>query len=104
MCLRPAAQLASLPPYLNVQLVRFFYKADVQQKAKILRKVRCERGAAKAAREWRLHGCGRSDDDVAASLYAAPPASRPACCSVAMLKIKPFFNLLNPAWLCISSN
>lgn len=28
-----------LPPYLTVQMVRFFYKADVQQKAKILRKV-----------------------------------------------------------------
>lgn len=34
-----ASQVASLPPYLTVQLVRFFYKADVQQKAKILRKV-----------------------------------------------------------------
>ena len=30
-----------LPLYLNVQMVRFFYKVDVQQKAKILRKVRC---------------------------------------------------------------
>ncbi|KAF8058875.1 UBP7 [Scenedesmus sp. PABB004] len=33
------AKLAGLPPYLTVQMVRFFYKADVQQKAKILRKV-----------------------------------------------------------------
>lgn len=31
--------LTTLPPYLTVQMVRFFYKADVQQKAKILRKV-----------------------------------------------------------------
>ncbi|WIA19265.1 hypothetical protein OEZ85_003900 [Tetradesmus obliquus] len=34
-----SSQLASLPPYLTVQMVRFFYKADVRQKAKILRKV-----------------------------------------------------------------
>lgn len=33
------AQIQALPPYLTVQMVRFFYKADVQQKAKILRKV-----------------------------------------------------------------
>ena len=33
------ARIESLPPYLTVQMVRFFYKADVQQKAKILRKV-----------------------------------------------------------------
>jgi hypothetical protein len=31
--------VTALPPYLTVQMVRFFYKADVQQKAKILRKV-----------------------------------------------------------------
>eukprot|EP00775_Hariotina_reticulata_P002882 gene2882-3173_t len=34
-----SAQLVQLPPYLTVQMVRFFYRADVQQKAKILRKV-----------------------------------------------------------------
>ncbi len=34
------SSVASLPPYLTVQMVRFYYKADVQQKAKILRKVR----------------------------------------------------------------
>jgi ubiquitin carboxyl-terminal hydrolase 14 len=33
------ASIISLPPYLTIQLVRFFYKADIQQKAKILRKV-----------------------------------------------------------------
>ncbi|EFN53318.1 hypothetical protein CHLNCDRAFT_25814 [Chlorella variabilis] len=33
------AQISGLPPYLTVQMMRFFYKADVQQKAKILRKV-----------------------------------------------------------------
>ena len=33
------SEIQSLPPYLTVQMVRFFYKADVQQKAKILRKV-----------------------------------------------------------------
>lgn len=36
---RGVAQIQALPPYLTVQMVRFFYKADVQQKAKILRKV-----------------------------------------------------------------
>jgi ubiquitin carboxyl-terminal hydrolase 14 len=34
-----SSAMASLPPYLTVQMMRFFYKADVQQKAKILRKV-----------------------------------------------------------------
>jgi ubiquitin carboxyl-terminal hydrolase 14 len=34
-----SAKLAELPPYLTVQMVRFFYKVDVRQKAKILRKV-----------------------------------------------------------------
>lgn len=33
------AKVTQLPPYLAVQMVRFFYKAEVQQKAKILRKV-----------------------------------------------------------------
>jgi ubiquitin carboxyl-terminal hydrolase 14 len=33
------ASIEALPPYLTVQMMRFFYKADVQQKAKILRKV-----------------------------------------------------------------
>lgn len=36
-----SSAITSLPPYLTVQMVRFYYKADVQQKAKILRKVRC---------------------------------------------------------------
>lgn len=36
---RGEGRIESLPPYLMVQLVRFFYKTDVQQKAKILRKV-----------------------------------------------------------------
>jgi ubiquitin carboxyl-terminal hydrolase 14 len=36
---RGEGRIESLPPYLTVQLVRFFYKTDVQQKAKILRKV-----------------------------------------------------------------
>eukprot|EP00884_Botryococcus_braunii_P009225 jgi/Botrbrau1/18303/Bobra.0179s0032.1 len=34
-----SSQITSLPPYLAVKLVRFYYKKDVQQKAKILRKV-----------------------------------------------------------------
>lgn len=34
-----SSRIVAAPPYLTVQLVRFFYKADVQQKAKILRKV-----------------------------------------------------------------
>ncbi|MEW5311044.1 MAG: hypothetical protein WDW38_002790 [Sanguina aurantia] len=31
--------ITALPPYLTVQLMRFFYRVDTQQKAKILRKV-----------------------------------------------------------------
>ena len=34
-----SSAISRLPPYLTVQMVRFYYKADVQQKAKILRKV-----------------------------------------------------------------
>jgi hypothetical protein len=34
-----SSQVVQLPPYLTVQLVRFFYKAEARQKAKILRKV-----------------------------------------------------------------
>jgi len=34
-----SSHITRLPPFLTVQLVRFFYKVDVQQKAKILRKV-----------------------------------------------------------------
>ena len=33
------SRISALPPYLTVQMMRFFYKADVQQKAKILRRV-----------------------------------------------------------------
>jgi len=33
------SKITALPPWLTIQQVRFFYKADVQQKAKILRKV-----------------------------------------------------------------
>lgn len=36
---RGEASIVELPQYLTVQMVRFFYKADVQQKAKILRRV-----------------------------------------------------------------
>jgi hypothetical protein len=40
-----SSSLAGLPPYLTVQMMRFYYKADVRQKAKILRKVRVGWGA-----------------------------------------------------------
>ena len=44
LVLRVGAQGSSavsrLPPYLTAQMVRFFYKVDVRQKAKILRKAR----------------------------------------------------------------
>lgn len=36
---RGTSSITSLPQYLTVQMVRFFYKAAVQQKAKVLRKV-----------------------------------------------------------------
>ncbi len=47
--------VAELPPYLTVQMVRFYYKADVQQKAKILRKVRSPQHLESLliARPWR---------------------------------------------------
>ena len=34
-----SSAISRLPPYLTAQMVRFFYKVDTQQKAKILRKV-----------------------------------------------------------------
>jgi len=34
-----SSKITRLPPYLTTQLVRFFYKTDVGQKAKVLRKV-----------------------------------------------------------------
>lgn len=37
---RGDARLSELPAYLSTQVVRFFYKVQVQQKAKIMRKVR----------------------------------------------------------------
>ena len=41
-----SSQVTQLPPYLTVQLVRFFYKAEARQKAKILRKVCSKEGTA----------------------------------------------------------
>lgn len=41
--LQGTSEITLLPPYLSVKMVRFFYKVDVQQKAKILRKVRPQR-------------------------------------------------------------
>ena len=40
--LQGSSVLTKLPPYMTVQMVRFFYKVDTRQKAKILRKV-CSR-------------------------------------------------------------
>ena len=34
-----SSAITGLPPYLTVQMVRFFYKVQTAQKAKILRKV-----------------------------------------------------------------
>ena len=34
-----SSAISKLPPYVTAQMVRFFYKVDTQQKAKILRKV-----------------------------------------------------------------
>ncbi|GFH07321.1 ubiquitin carboxyl-terminal hydrolase [Haematococcus lacustris] len=41
--------ITRLPPYLTVQLVRFFYKVDTQSKAKVLRKPGAEEGAGGTA-------------------------------------------------------
>lgn len=35
-----SSAINKLPPYATVQMVRFFYKVEARQKAKILRKVR----------------------------------------------------------------
>lgn len=40
--LQGSSVINKLPPYLTVQMVRFFYKVDTRQKAKILRKVRSQ--------------------------------------------------------------
>ena len=37
--LQGSSAISKLPPYVTAQMVRFFYKVDTQQKAKILRKV-----------------------------------------------------------------
>ncbi len=37
-----SSALTRLPPFVTVQLVRFFYKVDTQSKAKVLRKVRAQ--------------------------------------------------------------
>jgi len=42
--------LTRLPPYLTVQLMRFFYKVDTQSKAKILRKARARGGVGACLR------------------------------------------------------
>lgn len=38
------SKITRLPPYLVVQMVRFFYKRTTQQKAKILRQVEIDLG------------------------------------------------------------
>lgn len=40
---RGTSVITSLPEFLTVQMVRFFYKTDTQTKAKVLRKVRGRR-------------------------------------------------------------
>lgn len=40
MSVQGFSAISKLPPYLTTQMVRFFYKVDTQQKAKILRKVK----------------------------------------------------------------
>ena len=37
--LQGSSAISKLPSYVTAQMVRFFYKVDTQQKAKILRKV-----------------------------------------------------------------
>ena len=53
-----ASAISKLPPYLNVQMVRFFYKVDVRQKAKILRKVRGVAPLAAPHQSRQLHAVG----------------------------------------------
>ena len=39
LAVQGSSAISMLPRYLTAQMVRFFYKVDTQQKAKILRKV-----------------------------------------------------------------
>lgn len=69
------ACIVSLPPYLTIQMVRFYYKADIQQKAKILRKVAfpmvldvydlCDDALKEQLRPFREAGVGRNSADLA---------------------------------------
>lgn len=81
------SRIARLPPLLTVQLVRFFWKADVSMKAKILKAVTfpvlLARGAgcaaAPLARPAALHCLARSPAGRAAPAHLTPaaPASLP---------------------------
>jgi hypothetical protein len=68
-----SAQLAALPPYLTVQMVRFFYKTDVGQKAKILRKVRLNRTVTKDKMLITLFYCSKCT--CARRMWARRPRS-----------------------------
>ncbi|KAL6784342.1 hypothetical protein ACKKBG_A05775 [Auxenochlorella protothecoides x Auxenochlorella symbiontica] len=110
-----SSQITALPPYLTVQMVRFYYKADVQQKAKILRKVafpaqldvfefcspelqaelKAPREAAKAAEDAKA-GASKSGSGPAAAGDAAPgpstaagPADAPAPATMAAANTPP---------------
>lgn len=78
------SKISKLPPNLMVQMVRFFYKQDVQQKAKILRKVTfplvldvyefCTNGLKKELEAPRL--AAKEEDDRKAGLAAAAAAAK----------------------------
>jgi len=77
------SKISKLPPNLMVQMVRFFYKQDVQQKAKILRKVTfplvldayefCTDGLKKELQAPRL--AAKEEEDRKAGLAAAAAAA-----------------------------
>ena len=68
-----SSRLTRLPPYLTVQLVRFFYKTDVGQKAKVLRKVSFP--MALDVHDWCSEGLKKALEGPRAAASAAAAAA-----------------------------
>lgn len=78
------AKVATLPQYLTVQLMRFFYKVDTQNKAKILRKVRPSRRRCMCMQrksEGALFRCVRRPDHPT-SRHVLTLSSHPPDCAL----------------------
>lgn len=79
-----SSKVAKLPPWLNVQMVRFYWKQEIQAKAKILRGVTfpvqldmyefCSDELKKELDPARADKIKKEDDEAAAKLKADPRA------------------------------